>query len=142
MPPPGAPPPEEDEEDPKGVKVPELEVLRARVDAIAAATSLAPTGAMVTDALNSVVPNKLFGGAPYPDKLEAYSHRTSPPGGPTLASDLRGTWAVQHDPFRQVAICRSLLWPGYCFFYNGAELTWGGLYMGTGIRNNDLIWML
>lgn len=131
-----------DDAEGKGAKFTELEVLRARVDAINAATGVVPVGCTVLDALNRVVPNRLFGGVPYPEKLEAYMHRTSPPGGATLAADLRGTWSVQSDPFKSVAICRSLLWPGYFFYYNGHELTWGSMYYGNGIRNNDLVFML
>lgn len=37
---------------------------------------------------------------------------------------------------------RSLLWPGYFFYYAANELTWGSMYIGDGLRNNDLIFML
>ena len=38
--------------------------------------------------------------------------------------------------------CRSLLWLGYTFYYDAHELTWGALYQGNGLRNDDLIFML
>jgi radial spoke head protein 9 len=37
---------------------------------------------------------------------------------------------------------RSLLYPGYHFYYSAHDLTWGGLYSGDGLRNDDLIFML
>jgi len=63
--------------------------------------------AMLPDAHNRIVPNRLFTGLAYPEKLESYMHRTVAPGGPTLAQDLRGTWSVHYDPFKQIATCRS-----------------------------------
>jgi hypothetical protein len=81
-------------------------------------------------------------GAEYPDKLESYQHRTALPGGASLAHDVRGCWALHWDAFRGVAVLRSLLAPGYCFYYNAAELSWGGFYQGDGLRNRDLIFML
>jgi hypothetical protein len=81
-------------------------------------------------------------GAEYPDKLESYQHRTAPPGGATLAHDVRGCWALHWDAFRGVAVLRSLLAPGYCFYYSASELSWGGFYQGDGLRNHDLIFML
>ncbi len=78
----------------------------------------------------------------YPDKLESYQHRSAPPAGLTLAADVRGCWALHWDSFKSVALLRSLLAPGYCFYYHAEELHWGGFYQGDGMRNNDLIFML
>ena len=50
--------------------------------------------------------------------------------------------SVNYDPFKQVAAVRSLLYPGYTFYYAGHEATWGALYAGDGTRNNDLLFML
>ena len=49
-------------------------------------------GSVVANAMNRIVSNRLFPGVAYPEKLESYTHRTTPPGGATLAADLRGTW--------------------------------------------------
>lgn len=103
---------------------------------------LCPQHALVPNATNQVVPNRMFTGLSYPDKLEAYMHRTTAPGGPTLAQDLRGSWSLQFDPFKKVATVRSMVWPGYTFFYNAHEMVWGALYYGDGVRNDDLIFML
>lgn len=133
-----------DEEGPKKLtfNVPELAVLKDMVDNVNAACGVVPVAALQADSLNHIVPNKLFSGAPYPEKLESYMHRTTPPGGRSLAQDMRGMWSLQYDSFKCIATLRSLLFPGYFFYYNAHEGTWGQLYCGDGMRNNDLIFML
>lgn len=64
------------------------------------------------------------------------------PDGAAAADDVRNTWAIQRDPSKQQTICRSLMYPGYTFFYDERQPAWGDLYIGTGSRNNDLIFML
>lgn len=123
-------------------QVPELAVLRLMIDCINAECGVTPANALQVDALNHLVPNKLFSSTPFPEKLESYVHRTVAPGGPTLAQDLRGTWSLHYDPFKFTATLRSLLYPGYFFYYNAYQATWGSLYCGDGVRNHDLIFML
>jgi radial spoke head protein 9 len=99
----------------------------------------------IANAHNQVVPNRLFSGLDYPDKLESYVHRSSAleegkAGG--LAGDVRGSWSLQYDSFKGVAVLRSLLFPGYCFYYSSRDMTWGSLYVGDGMQNNDLVFML
>ncbi len=164
------------EEGPKPIiiQVPELALLRHRIDSINAATGVVPVvrvlllparvvlpsyrspqrdvpqgvsnthpqNALLPDAHNRVVANRLFTGVAYPEKLESYTHRTASPEGPTLAQDLRGAWSLHYDPFKKVATCRNLVWPGYAFYYNAHDLTWGAAYLGDGLRNDDLIFML
>uniref|UniRef100_A0A7S0V3D7 Radial spoke head protein 9 homolog n=1 Tax=Polytomella parva TaxID=51329 RepID=A0A7S0V3D7_9CHLO len=132
------------EEEPKNIvfQIPELSVLRFRVDSINNSTGVIPANSMVINASNQVVSNHLFAGCAFPGKLESYQHRFIPPGGPSLAEDLRGSWSIHYDPFRAIAQCRSLLWPGYFFYYSNNDLSWGSLYVGNGLRNNDLIFML
>mmetsp|Transcript_3866 Transcript_3866/g.8287 ORF Transcript_3866/g.8287 Transcript_3866/m.8287 type:complete len:276 (+) Transcript_3866:155-982(+) len=145
------PPPAEGEEEAAGeeegpkklvFQIPELAILRVMIDSINATCGVVPAGSMLPDALNRIVVNRLYAGAAYPEKLESYTHRTTLPGGPTLAADLRGTWSVNYDPFRGIAVVRSLLYPGYTFYYTSHDNTWGALYVGDGLRNNDLIFML
>mmetsp|Transcript_90 Transcript_90/g.138 ORF Transcript_90/g.138 Transcript_90/m.138 type:complete len:272 (-) Transcript_90:413-1228(-) len=124
------------------IQVPELALLRQRIDSINASTGIVPVHALLPDAHNRVVPNLLFNGIAYPDKLESFMHRTTSPDGDTLAQDLRGSWSVQYDPFKQIVICRSLVWIGYTFYYHAHDLTWGALYCGDGVPNYDLIFML
>lgn len=58
----------------------------------------------VLNAANQAVPNRLFAGCQYPEKLESYAHRTAAPGsGVTLSADLRGTWCVHYDAFKGIA---------------------------------------
>lgn len=102
-------------------------------------------GAYVANAHNQVVPARLFGGLAYPDRLECYVHRSAaleegPAGG--LAADVRGSWAAQWDSLRGLTLLRSLLWPGYAFFYSAPAQAWGGLYVGDGLRSDDLAFML
>lgn len=123
-------------------QIPELAVLRTMVDNINQNCSVIPVGAMQADALNHVVPNKLFSGCQSPEKLESYMHRNVAPGGASLAQDLRGIWSLHYDTFKSVATLRSLLYPGYFFFFNSYEITWGSLYCGDGRRNDDLVFML
>lgn len=123
-------------------QIPELAVLRYRIDSINASCGIIPVNSVQPNAQSRIVVNRLFPGLAFPEKLESYTHRTTPPGGPSLAADLRGTWSVIYDPFKQVATVRSLLFPGYSFFYSGHDATWGAMYTGDGNRNNDLIFML
>jgi radial spoke head protein 9 len=60
----------------------------------------------------------------------------------SLAQDVRGCWSILPDKFKGVTVLRSLLYPGYAFYYNSQEMTWGGLYVGDGLQNNDLVFML
>ncbi|KAJ9528417.1 hypothetical protein QJQ45_020296 [Haematococcus lacustris] len=143
---PNPPPPNPDEEaeppKPLVYTLTELALLRQRIDSIAATTGVIPEHCMLPDARNQLVTNHHFAGVSYPDKLESYQHRTDAPGGPTLAKDLRGSWTLHYDPFKCIATCRSLIYPGYTFYYHAHELTWGALYLGDGVRNDDLIFML
>lgn len=134
----------EEEGAPKGkeYQLPELAVLRTRIDAINAACGVQPLGASIVNGSNRVVPNRLFPGLAFPEKLESYVHRTVAPGGKTLGDDLRGTWSVQYDAFKQQAVVRSLLFLGYTFYFSGQDLSYGSLYTGFGLRNDDLIFML
>jgi hypothetical protein len=50
------------------------------IDAVAAATNLAPVGSQVVSG-DDVVPNPLFAGLDYPDKLESYFHVGKGPHG-------------------------------------------------------------
>jgi len=123
-------------------QIPELAVLRHRLDTINSTCGVIPVSSLIPNAMSKLVSNRLFTGVSYPDKLESYTHRNVAPGSATLADDLRGTWSVNYDPFKQIAAVRSLLYPGYTFYYAGHEATWGSFYHGDGTRNNELIFML
>lgn len=102
-------------------------------------------GFFIADAQNQVIPNKMFSGVEYPSKLESYTHRINAleeGKGGGLAADVRGSWSLHYDSFKGVTVLRSLLYPGYCFYYSSRDLTWGGLYVGDGLHNDDLVFML
>lgn len=137
------------------------------VDEITSHTNLVPTGCQVINADGCVVPNPLFSGVDYPDKLEAFYHQHQGPKGKrefsvwlssgtdtgrhrsigcftghSAAQDIRGSWALVHDKFRNITVCRNLLYMGYSFYYNSADRSWAGFYHGDGLKNRDLIFML
>lgn len=61
----------------------------------------------------------------------------------TLASDpLKGAWSIQKDTTESVAILRNKLWPGYYAYHRVASAIYGSLYIGNGLRNNDLPFMV
>jgi radial spoke head protein 9 len=61
----------------------------------------------------------------------------------SLASDpLKGAWTVQKDTTESVILLRNKLWPGYYAYHRLNSQIYGGLYIGNGLRNNDLPFML
>lgn len=67
------------------VEMPELYRLRAIVDEIAAMTDLVPSGCEMVTGDGEIVPNPLFPGLEFPDKLESYVHQHSGPKGASAA---------------------------------------------------------
>ncbi len=57
-----------------------------------------------------------------------------------------GVWSVQAEGGERVAIVKSLQWPGVVFFHARATPTaaakFGGLYFGTGQKNQNIGYML
>lgn len=51
-------------------------------------------------------------------------------------------WSVLSDVTKSVAIVRSQLWPGYYAYHRSNTNIFGGVYIGDGLRNNDLAFML
>eukprot|EP00793_Prasinoderma_coloniale_P003278 PRCOL_00005913-RA len=129
-------------------EVSELDRLAATAEALASAVGdVAPVGAVVLNATDNFVANKLFSGVAHPDKLDSYMHLSQgPASGPnapnSLAKDTRGSWAVQYDAFSRTATLRSLLWPGFVFFLNNDSGAYGSLYVGSGMKNEDLPFMI
>ena len=78
----------------------------------------------------------------FPEQLDSFLHVDEGPAGTPLGEDQKGTWALQYDALQQRTVIKSLLYPGYAFYYSGASKTWGGLYTGTGAKNADLLFML
>ena len=51
-------------------------------------------------------------------------------------------WSVQIDSTKALVNVRSLLWPGYVAYHRAATQRFGGVYIGNGIKNVDLAFML
>lgn len=51
-------------------------------------------------------------------------------------------WSVLSDVTKSVAVVRNQLWPGYYGFHRCNTNVHGGVYIGDGLRNNDLPFML
>lgn len=56
--------------------------------------------------------------------------------------DIRGSWSVQPDTTKTQVIIKSLLWPGYYAYHKLRSKIFGGVYIGDGIKNVDLPFML
>ena len=54
----------------------------------------------------------------------------------------KGSWSLVKDTTESVANLRNNLWPGYFAFHRVNTTLYGGLYIGNGIRNNDLPFMV
>ena len=57
----------------------------------------------------------------------------------SLADDnVKSSWSLQTDESKTEVTIRSLLWPGYVAFHRTNSNIFGGVYMGSGIRSQDL----
>jgi radial spoke head protein 9 len=52
------------------------------------------------------------------------------------------SWSLVKDSTESVANLRSTLWPGYYAFHRVNTPVFGALYIGSGVRNNDLPFMV
>jgi len=59
-----------------------------------------------------------------------------------LTDEPRGQWGIQKDSSENVAIIRNFLWPGYFSYHHGETKKFGGFYIGEGIKNCELPFML
>lgn len=61
----------------------------------------------------------------------------------TLSQDpIKDSWSVQTDESKTEITIRSLLWPGYVAYHRANSTVFGGVYLGTGIQNYDLPFMV
>mmetsp|Transcript_24904 Transcript_24904/g.28594 ORF Transcript_24904/g.28594 Transcript_24904/m.28594 type:complete len:113 (-) Transcript_24904:35-373(-) len=56
--------------------------------------------------------------------------------------EIKGSWSVQPDTTKSQVIIKSLLWPGYYGYHKLRTKIFGGVYIGDGIKNSDLVFML
>ena len=106
----------------KSWEIKESDVMQCRIDAINAATALAPEGMFVTDPYGNHRPNPAFF-VKHPEQLSSYS---APSG--NLGAATPGKWGIRHDAFRRLTTIRSFEYPGFFAFYSGVSNTVGNLY--------------
>jgi len=56
--------------------------------------------------------------------------------------DIQGSWSVQPDTTKSQVMIKSLLWPGYYAYHKLRSKIFGGVYIGDGVKNVDLPFML
>ena len=54
----------------------------------------------------------------------------------------QGAWTLHLDASKTKAVVRSLLWPGYVAYHRVKTGSFGGVYVGSGLKNADLPFML
>jgi radial spoke head protein 9 len=54
------------------------------------------------------------------------------------ADQPKGCWTLQLDDRKQSVMVRSLQWPGYQFYHNCGTKNFGAIYVGDGLKNLDL----
>jgi hypothetical protein len=61
----------------------------------------------------------------------------------TVKTDLpKNSWSVIKDCTETVATIRSQLWSGYYAFHRSSTNHFGGIYIGYGLKNLDLPFMI
>jgi radial spoke head protein 9 len=137
--------------------------LACMVDEIDVATSVIPIGAFVLNSFSRVVSNPYYRGLDLSAglKLESYMHLRKPSAlkdmpiseratlskstnflDPLTVDKPKGSWSLKHDAANRMVVLRSLLYTGYVHFNCVANSTHGAIYIGSGVRNYDLPFML
>ncbi|XP_036406510.1 radial spoke head protein 9 homolog [Megalops cyprinoides] len=143
------------------MKVSEEKRLAATVSAIDREVSVVPRGAFIRSPHGTVQTNRSFQGLSCSEagKLNNYLHFTEPKYlkkksilemadlDPSidfldpLSEDIpKGSWSLQFEG--NVCVLRSLLWLGLTFFHVPMTPQHGYIYMGDGLKNMDLPFML
>lgn len=55
---------------------------------------------------------------------------------------IKESWSIQSDESKTEITIRSLLWQGYVGYHRTNSAIFGGVYMGNGIKCNDLPFLL
>ena len=50
----------------------------------------------------------------------------------------KGCWTLQKDEKMDKVMIRSLLWPGYHFYHKTDSKSFGAIYIGDGLKNLEL----
>ena len=54
---------------------------------------------------------------------------------------IKDTWSLHLDSTRAICTLRNLIWPGYFAYHKANTDEYGGVYIGYGIKNNDIPFM-
>lgn len=153
-----------DEEDEEGADRPpkfsEVHRLAYTVQAIENDAGIIPKGAVLIDAKLMARKNLGFTGLTFAQagSLENYQHvRNSATKDVDEVSvgvnstdfldvlsddEPRGVWSLRTDASTKSATIRSLQWPGYFFYHKTGTPVFASTYMGTGLPNADIGFML
>jgi len=125
--------------------------------------SVVPVGAYLLSSSQQVVLNPFYMGLSLEkgSEMNSYLHLRKPevlPNKPladranlakttqfldSIADDVpKGSWSLKHDEANNMMIVRSLAFPGYVHFNVVGSPIFGSAYVGTGLRNWDLAFML
>jgi radial spoke head protein 9 len=166
---PDADAPEEEELDengnpkPKKVKFSEGHLLAYTVNQIDHDTAVVPRGAFVVSPTHHVASSPLFAGlagtdaaslasylhfrpAEHPSRKHALTKSGVVPAmdflDPCSEDSPTGVWSVRVDNGRGLAELRSLKWPGYFAYHLVGSSKYGAIYVGDGVENTSLQFML
>jgi len=141
----------------------EEERLACVVNEIDQVCSVVPAGAYLLQSSQRVVPNMYYNGMSLEQglKMSSFLHLRPPQFLPnksiseraglskttdfldSVEDDLpKGAWSLKHDAQNNMLVLRSLAFPGYVFFSVVGSPVFGSAYVGTGLRNWDLAFML
>lgn len=141
----------------------ELDRLAFTVRKVDSQCTIVPVGSFKRTPLGEVQKNEAFRGLKHGDagKLESYMHFRVPHQADKKAQSARkddvfvadfldnaacvknkGGWTVGRDVSQNVAIMRSRLWPGFVSYHRANSGVHGCFYLGNGIKNADLAFML
>lgn len=111
------------------------------VKEIDAAIAMVPVGAITPDPkLGVPVDNTTFGGLSQPAALALTSWELL--NGTSTSHQLVGSLKSKYIPSHELAVLRSLLWPGFAAYAAPNSSKWGYCYVGDGQKNADIAFCL
>ncbi|CDW83569.1 radial spoke head [Stylonychia lemnae] len=82
-------------------------------------------------------------GQQYKDELDKPSAPFNPRFlEPVVEDQPKGVWSIQADSCKTNAIARNLLWPGFGFYHKHGSKKFGNMYIGDGLKNDELPFMI
>lgn len=61
---------------------------------------------------------------------------------PVSQDPIKKSWSLQTDESKTEITLRSLLWPGYVGFHRTNSTIFGGIYIGNGVRSQDIHFLI